>query len=41
LENGTNRIHEQSFTYDGEVYFFLSNVFYRLEDDLVKHIFGR
>ena len=41
LDNGTNRLHEQSFTHGGREYFFLGNVFYELEDDLVKHIFGR
>jgi hypothetical protein len=41
LDNGTNTLHDQSFTHDGREYFFLGNVFYNLEDNLVKHIFGQ
>lgn len=41
LDNGVSVEHEYSFNFNGREYYFLGNVFYELEDDLINHIFKR
>lgn len=40
LDDGTSVLHNHDFTFNGREYFFLGNVFYDLDDDLINHIFG-
>jgi len=41
LNNGVSVEHAFDFSYNGREYYFLGNVFYDLDDDLIDHIFGR